>query len=94
MSIGYIEGWFTPFMHKWLHNLSITTKTWVENALQNDDLKPLNNNDEIGYSSSISDVYTAIYTQLEFISDLKWSDAVQNAQFLQMFAKVTIFNRL
>ena len=90
MSIGYIEGWFTPFMHKWLNNLSLTTAKWVKSAVEQDSFVPISNQDncEISHSSSISDIFTAIYTQLEFISDLKWSDAVQNAQFLQLFAKV------
>jgi hypothetical protein len=92
ISLGYIEGWFAPFMYKWLKQLSTKTISWVENAVKMD---PFHSNedqlDQDGiplHSFSITDIFSVFYAELEFITDLQWSDAVQNAQFLQSFAKV------
>ncbi|KAI8833017.1 hypothetical protein BC829DRAFT_86557 [Chytridium lagenaria] len=38
-------------------------------------------------SSSITDLFSAVYQELEFIADLGWSNAVQNAGFFQKFAR-------
>jgi hypothetical protein len=84
MSLGYIEGWFTPFMYKWLQQLANITQTWVASAIAADDFKPL----VTKYSTSVYDMFTVMYAQLEFISNLRWSDHVQNAEFLQLFSKV------
>jgi hypothetical protein len=92
MSIGYIEGWFAPFMYKWLKQLSLKTVGWVDNAIKADNFEPIAPPSQYEvplHSSSITDVFSAIYSELEFITDLQWSDAVQNAQFLQAFAKVS-----
>jgi hypothetical protein len=94
LSIGYIEGWFTPFMYKWLDHLSETTAGWVEKAIKADTWAPISKrlDGEVPlHSSSIMDVFSAINAKLEFITDLQWSDPVQNAQFFQIFAKV-LFN--
>jgi hypothetical protein len=91
MSIGYIEGWFAPFMYKWLKQLSLKTVDWVDNAIKADNFEPIAKTAEYEvplHSASITDVFSAMYSELEFITDLRWSDAVQNAQFLQAFAKV------
>lgn len=89
MTTSYIEGWFSSFMYKWLDQLSKKTIVWVEQAVRADTFIP-DGNDGTGvplHSSSITDVFSAIYSELEFITDLNWSDPVQNAQFFQAFAK-------
>lgn len=90
MSTSYIEGWFAPFMYKWLAQLSQRTLGWVTLAIKADTFIPESTTDGSVplHSSSITDVFSAIYTELEFITDLQWSDPVQNAQFFQAFAKV------
>ncbi|KAJ3300949.1 hypothetical protein HDV03_001573 [Kappamyces sp. JEL0829] len=90
MSTAYVESWFAPFMYKWLHELSKKTLGWVEQAVKADSFVPEGvSADGVVplHSSSITDVFSAIYSELEFITDLKWSDPVQNAQFFQAFAK-------
>lgn len=85
--------WFAPFMYKWLHQLSLKTTGWVSAAVKADNFEPkgFSEDDEIPlHSSSITDVFSAIYSELEFITELKWSDPVQNAQFFQGFAKVFV----
>jgi hypothetical protein len=95
MSTAYIEGWFAPFMYKWLKSLSKKTLIWVQQAVKADSFVPEGEGaDGIPlHSSSITDVFVAIYSELEFIVDLQWSDPLQNAQFFQAFAKVTTFLR-
>ena len=90
MSTAYIESWFAPFMYKWLGQLSKKTIGWVEQAVKADSFTPEGFTPDGSplHSSSITDVFTAIYSELEFITDLKWSDTLQNAQFFQAFAKV------
>ena len=94
LNTSYIEGWFAPFIFKWLNQLSTKTINWVDQAVKTDSFTPEGTSaDGIPlHSSSITDVFSAIYSELEFITDLQWSDAVQNAQFFQAFAKVRLSN--
>lgn len=84
-----IEGWFSPFMYKWLNQLSAKTITWVNSSVNQDGFDPVDNGeDEPPHSESITYLFRALYAELEFITDLEWSNPIQNAQFFQMFAKV------
>ena len=60
------------------------------NAVKQDSFEITHSTDssQIEHSSSIRDVVSAIYQQLDFIADLKWHDPVQSAKFLQTFAKI------
>ncbi|KAJ1559631.1 hypothetical protein HK405_009884, partial [Cladochytrium tenue] len=88
-----VERWFFPFVTKWLDNLAEQTLEWVTNAVRADNFEaqgePVDSDDGQlpPHSSSVTDIFTAIYQQLEFIMDLGWSNAVQNAGFFQKFAK-------
>lgn len=84
-----VERWFAPFVVSWLEHLSRRTLEWVNNAVYNDNWQPLDEStsSERHHSSSIKDVFTAIYQELEFLTDLHWSHHVQNAGFLQLFSK-------
>jgi MUN domain len=90
MSTTYIENWFAPFIYKWLKGLSKKTVGWVQHSVRADTFIP-DGTDADGvplHSSSITDVFVAIYAELEFITNLQWSDPLQNGQFFQAFAKV------
>ncbi|KAJ2993733.1 hypothetical protein HDV02_002096 [Globomyces sp. JEL0801] len=89
LSQTYVESWFAPFMYKWLHQLSLKSILWVQEAVKADTFDPEGEGEDGVplHSSSITDVFSSIYSELEFITDLRWSDPVQNAQFFQMFAK-------
>jgi hypothetical protein len=84
-----VEGWFSPFMYKWLKQLSVTTTTWVDNSVKQDAFNPPETDDEDPpHSDSITYLFKALYAELEFITDLKWSNPIQNAQFFEKFSKV------
>jgi hypothetical protein len=84
-----VEGWFSPFMYKWLHQLSFKTISWVENSVKQDSFDPPDSgDDEPPHSESITYLFKALYAELEFITDIEWSNPIQNAQFFQMYAKV------
>ena len=88
-----VERWFAPFVHKWLEHLGEKTLEWVTNAVKADGFEPVVPPGEGGenvlhHSSSIADLFSAVYQELDFIADLGWSNPVQNALFLQAFAKV------
>lgn len=89
-SVGFnVEKWFAPFVLKWLDALSTQTIQWVTRALENDSFTPVDPEMmEQKHSSSIIDLFAVVYQSLDFISDLQWSNVVQNAKFLQKFAKV------
>ncbi|KAJ3216092.1 hypothetical protein HK099_006017 [Clydaea vesicula] len=86
MSAGFnVEKWFSPFVLKWLDNLSKRTLEWVTNAVKADNFEPLPNSEEveddndIKHSSSVTDLFSAVYSELEFIADLQWSNTVNKA---------------
>ncbi|KAI9318895.1 hypothetical protein DFJ73DRAFT_338207 [Zopfochytrium polystomum] len=87
-----VERWFSPFVTKWLDSLANQTLEWVTNAVRADNFEPQGEGGETEggvppHSSSVTDIFTAIYQQLDFIMDLGWSNTVQNAGFFQKFAK-------
>ncbi|KAI9100704.1 hypothetical protein DFS34DRAFT_578825 [Phlyctochytrium arcticum] len=84
-----VERWFAPFVQKWLEHLSFRTLEWVNNAVKADNFEPSPDGITVGqhHSSSITDVFSAVYQELQFINDLGWSDRVQYAGFMQLFAK-------
>lgn len=85
-----MERWFLPFIESWLIHLELLTVEWVGNAIKADSFERTYSSDssQLEHSSSIRDVISAIYQQLDFIADLKWHDPVQNAKFLQTFARI------
>lgn len=93
MSAGFnVERWFHPFISNWLEHLSHRTLEWVNNATAQDNFLALESeDDEMKHSSSIVDLFSIIYQELEFIMDLGWSNVVQNAIFFQKFSKVFIY---
>jgi hypothetical protein len=85
-----MERWFLPFIECWLNYLEELTVEWVANAIKEDTFEatPSADSSQLEHSSSIRDVVSAIYQQLNFIADLNWHDPFQNAKFLQTFAKI------
>lgn len=85
-----MERWFLPFIESWLNHLERLTVEWVGNAIKEDTFEATYSaeSSQVEHSSSIRDVLSAIYQQLDFIADLKWHDSVQNAKFLQTFARI------
>ncbi|KAJ3203099.1 hypothetical protein HDU67_010392, partial [Dinochytrium kinnereticum] len=86
-----IERWFAPFISNWLESLSSQTVEWVGNAVKADtfDVVVGDRHDEGNppHSSSVTDLFTAVYQELGFIADLGWKGEVQGAVFFQKFAK-------
>ena len=77
-------------MQGWLDHLQDKSIEWVRNAIKADTFASTSSEsaEQPTCSSSITDVFSAIYQQLDFIADLKWKDSVQNATFLEMFTKI------
>jgi len=87
LSQGFnVERWFAPFILKWLDHISEKTTSWVQEAVRVDTLVPTS--DEIPYSSSVTDLFTVVYAELEGIKNLKWNNVMQRASFINKFAKV------
>ncbi|KAJ3022360.1 hypothetical protein HKX48_006394 [Thoreauomyces humboldtii] len=85
-----VERWFSPFISRWLDHLSARTVVWVNNAVKADAFKPIADTGEergANFSSSVTDLFSAVYQELEFIKGLEWSDPIQSAGFMQAFAK-------
>jgi hypothetical protein len=80
-------------MNHWLDNLSTKTQQWVINSLKADTFEAINaesndlEQDGSTYSSSIKDLFQAVYAELDFLIDLDWTNVVQRAHFFQKFAK-------
>ena len=85
-----LDRWFLSFIESWLNHLENLTVEWVRNAINEDkfEITQSHHSLEVEPSSSIRDVLTAIYQQLDFIADLQWHEPIQNAKFLQSFARI------
>ncbi|KAJ3063359.1 hypothetical protein HDU98_000827 [Podochytrium sp. JEL0797] len=88
-----IENWIAPFIFKWLDHMASLTVEWVASAVKEDNFEVLvsegggDQGSSLTHSSSIMDLFQAFYKELDFIMDLKWSNEVQNAAFIQKFGK-------
>ena len=85
----HVERWFINFMNHWLECLEDKTLEWVTNAVAVDQfhLNP-SELEEMTPSSSIKDVFSAIYQELEFIANLSWPNPLENSKFLLYFSKI------
>ncbi|KAJ1561542.1 hypothetical protein HK096_004316, partial [Nowakowskiella sp. JEL0078] len=103
-----LEAWFVPFVRQWLYHLNNKTIEWVTNALKADNFEFINTPSQQiasfssgidptvesnAHSSSVTDLFSVIYQELEFILDLHWQHPMQIASFLQAFARTT-FNAI
>ena len=75
---------------KWLDQLKNQTIIWVKNAIKNDKFVSLGNGDQSLHSSSVIDLFSVIYQELDFIYNLMWVDDIQRCTFYQKFLKVFI----
>ncbi|KAJ3347766.1 hypothetical protein HDU83_001818, partial [Entophlyctis luteolus] len=90
-----IEDWMAPYVLKWLDHLSTLTIEWVTNAIKADNFEAMVSESGMGqtgeetlsHSSSIADLFTVVHKELDSIIDWKWTNDVQNATFIQKFAK-------
>ena len=78
---------------KWLDHLSNKTIEWVTSAIKADNFETNATEEDLENgnmppSSSVTDLFTVVFQQMEIVLDLGWRNEVQNACFLQKFAKV------
>lgn len=82
------ERWFTAFLLKWLNFSEAKLIEWANNAVNEDKFLPIGNGEDgTLHSSSIVDLFSAIYVELKFIEDLNWAHPIQNSIFIQSFSK-------
>jgi hypothetical protein len=89
LSIGSgfnIEKWFKDFVISWLKAQQDKTEEWVKNAIDSDKLEKTS--DEIPHSSSVVDLFSIMFEELDLIKGLEWSDIDQKTEFMTTFAKI------
>ena len=84
-----VENLLDLFVTKWLDGLAKHSYEWVDSAIKNDKFESMGDS-ETHYSSSVMDLFTVIYQELDFIIDLKWIDQKQRCKFYQKFLKVVL----
>ncbi|KAA1475982.1 hypothetical protein DENSPDRAFT_784248 [Dentipellis sp. KUC8613] len=73
-----IGGFFEPYVRQWLIETDNKTTQWVE-AFEADGAE--------GHSSSIVDLFDSLRSPINFLQDLEWSDAYQEARFFTSVSK-------
>ncbi|OUM69158.1 hypothetical protein PIROE2DRAFT_57650 [Piromyces sp. E2] len=89
LSIGSgfnVEKWFKEFVVLWLKAQQDKTVEWVKNAIDSDKMEKTS--DEIPHSSSVVDLFSIMFEELELIKGLEWSDIDQYTEFVTSFAKI------
>jgi len=81
-----VEKWFKEFVVSWLKAQQEKTVEWVKNAIDSDKLEKTS--DEIPHSSSVVDLFSIMFEELELIKGLEWSDIDQYTEFITAFAKI------
>ena len=92
MSVEYIENWFSPFIFKWLQQLSKKTVSWVDNAILADDFQPVagSKNGILSHSSSVSDIFSALFSNLQLFDSLGFATSTKVERVYQSFAQVNL----
>ncbi|KAI8811659.1 hypothetical protein BJ742DRAFT_125198 [Cladochytrium replicatum] len=91
-----LENWFSPFLRKWLFHMSSKTIDWVSNAVRAGTFELVGIPSEeqragttagLQHSSSVTDLFSVIFQEMDILLGMKWRDPVQSASCLQAFAK-------
>ena len=95
MSVDYIENWFSPFIFKWLQQLSSKTVGWVDLAIAADDFTPISQSSRgiPSHSSSVADIFSALFAELKVFDGLGFTSKEKVARIYQGFARVFMINR-
>ncbi|ORX85927.1 hypothetical protein BCR32DRAFT_290389 [Anaeromyces robustus] len=89
LSIGSgfnVEKWFKEFVTSWLKAQQDKTIEWVKNAIDSDKLERIS--EDIPHSSSVVDLFSIMFEELELIRGLEWSDVDQYTEFVTTFSKI------
>ncbi|KAJ3127793.1 hypothetical protein HK098_005792 [Nowakowskiella sp. JEL0407] len=102
-----LEAWFIPFVRRWILHLNNKTIEWVTNAIKADNfefihtpmqsqqlmaISPEPNTELLAHSSCVTDLFSVIHQELDFILGLNWQNShqiLQHDTFLLAFAKTT-----
>ncbi|KXS18242.1 hypothetical protein M427DRAFT_153395 [Gonapodya prolifera JEL478] len=82
-----LDGWFAPYVVKWLDIAENRTAQWVYAALAADEFRAVAPPSSL-YSSSLDEIFHSFHQTLEFIETLDWEDQVTKAKFLARIARV------
>ncbi|KAI9496068.1 hypothetical protein BDB00DRAFT_927113 [Zychaea mexicana] len=81
-----VESWFLQHVRRWLKTTHAATPEWVENAIKQDEFKPIN--ETAVHSSSIVDLFSMFHQAVDFVQNLQWPNELQRCRFLTALSKV------
>lgn len=83
-----LEEFCYPYLEAWLEESNEKICSFVDNALEKDDFKPMEiEDDEKKYSTSVHDIFTLIRYYLGILKDLNWENSFQLAKIKTSFMK-------
>jgi hypothetical protein len=82
MELRHYYRWFEPFVRHFMELSKVNGSKWIRNSLQLDTWKPVDLAGGELYSTSVLDVYRALFDILDFWEKLKWPDAEAAEEFL------------
>lgn len=82
MELRHYYRWFEPFVRHWMELSKVNGSKWIRNSLQLDTWEPVDLAGGELYSTSVLDVYRALFDILDFWEKLKWPDAEAAEEFL------------
>ncbi|KAL1916830.1 uncharacterized protein VTP21DRAFT_5534 [Calcarisporiella thermophila] len=80
-----LEPWFYPYVKQYLLTTDEKTKEWVQNAINQDNFKPVSEN--VDHSSSVVDLFDSFNQAVDFIQRLQWPNELQLARFMTQLSK-------
>ncbi|KAF8622282.1 hypothetical protein AX15_007148 [Amanita polypyramis BW_CC] len=75
---------FEPYVRQWLVTTDNRTSQWVEAAIAADKFEAEGSE---GHSSSIVDLFDSLRSPINFLQELEWAEAYQEARFFTSLAK-------
>lgn len=79
-----LGSFFEPYVRQWLLDTDSKTAQWVQSAVTVDDFEPKGAE---RHSSSVVDLFYSLDTPINFLMDLQWPNAYQEARFCTTLAK-------
>lgn len=76
-----LENFFYPYIYEFTEYSIEKTKQFIEESLNKDTFTPLDIDQNVMYSSSVLDIFTAIRQTIKIVNDLDWENEYQQGKF-------------
>lgn len=88
LAFGFkLEDSFRPFIYQWAESSAELAQTWVDPAIAADSFTPVGEEDDLMFSTSVTDMLTSFNGAMSVLRDLDWRDQFDLAKLYTIIMK-------